>query len=83
MQKLAGLLAPRGKLYLGVPTGRDRLWFNAHRVYGAVRYPLLMKGWRMLDVFHPTAAANFTALLDSPAEGNKTVVQPWTVWQQL
>ena len=28
------LLRPGGRLYLGVPIGRDLLVYNAHRVYG-------------------------------------------------
>ncbi|CAI7880026.1 unnamed protein product [Closterium sp. NIES-53] len=51
MKKIKGLLKPGGLLFLGVPTGNDTLVFNAHRIYGPIRMPLLIAGWRLLDVF--------------------------------
>ncbi|CAI5489824.1 unnamed protein product [Closterium sp. Naga37s-1] len=48
---IKGLLKPGGLLFLGVPTGNDTLVFNAHRIYGPIRMPLLTAGWRLLDVF--------------------------------
>ncbi|GJP64350.1 hypothetical protein CLOP_g21356 [Closterium sp. NIES-67] len=51
MAKIRGLLNPGGLFLLGVPVGNDTLVFNAHRVYGPIRMPLLLKGWQMLDVF--------------------------------
>jgi len=47
MKKLMGLLRPNGKLYLGVPMGPDFTIFNAHRVYGPLRFPLLIEGWEL------------------------------------
>ncbi|GHT01777.1 hypothetical protein AGMMS50276_30550 [Synergistales bacterium] len=40
-----------GVLFLGVPLGKDCLCWNAHRIYGKHRLPLLLKGWQCLDVF--------------------------------
>jgi hypothetical protein len=40
-----------GILLLGVPLGQDCLVWNAHRIYGKYRLPLLLQGWKLLDVF--------------------------------
>ncbi|CAI6012862.1 unnamed protein product [Closterium sp. NIES-65] len=48
---IRGLLKPGGLFFLGVPVGNDTLVFNAHRVYGPIRMPLLLEGWELLDVF--------------------------------
>ncbi len=37
---------PRGTLTIGVPTGTDQLFFNAHRRYGQIRYPYLTTNWK-------------------------------------
>eukprot|EP00808_Paulinella_micropora_P004912 g72237.t1 len=40
---------PGARLVIAVPDGpRDRLVFNAHRVYGPIRYPYLVANWRQL-----------------------------------
>ena len=44
-------LADGGLLFLGVPMGQDCLVWNAHRIYGKIRLPMLLKGWRAIDVF--------------------------------
>ncbi|CAI5458418.1 unnamed protein product [Closterium sp. Yama58-4] len=49
--KIKGLLKPGGILFLGLPVGNDTLVFNAHRVYGFIRMPMMLKGWKLLDVF--------------------------------
>lgn len=43
------MVKPRGLLFLAVPIGQDRVVFNAHRVYGRVRLPLLLAGWTIID----------------------------------
>jgi len=40
-----------GFMLLGVPQGLDCLVWNAHRIYGEKRLPLLLKGWKIEDVF--------------------------------
>ena len=40
---------PGGALVLGIPTGRDRVVMNAHRIYGAVRWPLISANWMQVD----------------------------------
>ena len=40
---------PGGALALGIPTGIDYVSFNAHRVYGKVRWPLITANWIQVD----------------------------------
>lgn len=51
MQKVRTMLKSDGLLFLSVPVGEDRLFWNVHRIYGKVRLPLLINGWEMLDSF--------------------------------
>ncbi|CAI7932787.1 unnamed protein product [Closterium sp. NIES-54] len=51
MHKIKGLIKPGGLLFLGVPVGNDTLVYNSHRIYGPIRMPLLLTGWKLLDVF--------------------------------
>lgn len=44
-------LKDNGLLFLGVPLGQDALCFNAHRIYGGLRLPMLLEGWRLNDVY--------------------------------
>jgi Caenorhabditis protein of unknown function, DUF268 len=37
---------PGGFLYLGLPTGKDAIVSNWHRVYGRLRWPLVAANWR-------------------------------------
>jgi hypothetical protein len=48
MSGLRRMLKPEGLLILAVPVGRDALVWNAHRIYGRQRLPLLLQGWRLL-----------------------------------
>lgn len=45
------LLKEDGAMILAVPVGRDCLYWNAHRVYGQQRLPLLLEGWHTVDSF--------------------------------
>jgi len=38
-----------GALVLGLPTGKDRVMMNAHRVYGKFRWPLVAANWIQVD----------------------------------
>ncbi len=40
-----------GLLYWGAPVGRDALVWNAHRVYGNIRLPLIFKGFEEMEWF--------------------------------
>jgi hypothetical protein len=51
MEHMKSVVRPGGWLFLAVPVGKDTLVWNAHRVYGRIRLPLLLKGWKVLDIF--------------------------------
>lgn len=40
-----------GHMFLAVPLGKDCLCWNAHRVYGPLRFPLLVEKWHIIDSF--------------------------------
>ncbi len=40
-----------GHLILAVPVGPDALYWNAHRIYGPIRFPKLCNEWKILDSF--------------------------------
>jgi Caenorhabditis protein of unknown function, DUF268 len=49
MQKMKEILKPGGIMLFAVPTGKDAVQFNAMRVYGRLRMPLMLKGWECID----------------------------------
>lgn len=51
MRKMKSIVKPGGLLFLSVPIGADRLAFNAARVYGNLRLPLLIEGWEEIERF--------------------------------
>lgn len=51
MRSFRDLLKPGGLLLLAVPVGRDALVWNAHRIYGKTRLPMLFDGWEIVDSF--------------------------------
>ena len=52
MDALRRLLLPTsGYLFLAVPTGTDCIVWNAHRVYGPIRWPALTRQWIEVDSF--------------------------------
>lgn len=51
MKKMKSILRPNGILFLAVPIGMDTLVWNAHRIYGRLRLPLLLKDWELLEAF--------------------------------
>jgi hypothetical protein len=40
-----------GLCFLAVPMGKDQILWNAHRVYGRLRFPLLTEGWEVVESF--------------------------------
>lgn len=48
MEKTKKMLKKDGLLYLAVPVGRDHFVWNAHRIYGKIRFPLLIAGWEIV-----------------------------------
>jgi len=51
MRKMKRILKPGGLLFLALPVGKDIIVWNAHRVYGRYRLPLLLQGWKLVDSF--------------------------------
>lgn len=49
MHNFRQLLKPDGMLILAVPIGSDAVVWNAHRIYGRIRFPMLMNGWHVVD----------------------------------
>ena len=49
MWKIKEMLKPDGILILAIPVGQDAIYWNAHRVYGRARLPLLFEGWDLID----------------------------------
>eukprot|EP01041_Mallomonas_annulata_P010204 gene10204-21272_t len=49
MKKVYEILKPEGYLFFSVPIGPDILVYNLHRIYGDIRLPLLLEGWKVLD----------------------------------
>jgi SAM-dependent methyltransferase len=54
--ELARVLAPGGRLYVSVPTGRDRVCFNAHRVFSPTT---------LLSLFSPLRLESFSLVDDA------------------
>lgn len=51
MQKTKRVIKKNGLLFLAIPVGQDKLCFNAHRVYGRIRLPLMFAGWEVVRTF--------------------------------
>lgn len=51
MAKLLSLVRPGGHVAIGVPCCHDRLDWNAHRIYGPIRLPLLFAGFQILGIY--------------------------------
>lgn len=45
------LLKEGGHMILSIPVGLDVLVWNAHRIYGPLRFPLLIQEWNLIDAF--------------------------------
>ncbi len=50
------LLKESGHMILAVPIGQDVMSWNAHRIYGPIRFPKLIQGWTIQDSFGFTEA---------------------------
>lgn len=49
MDELARIVRPSGLLFLTVPVGPDAVGWNLMRRYGAIRLPLLLQGWDVVE----------------------------------
>ncbi|MEI6916447.1 MAG: DUF268 domain-containing protein, partial [Armatimonadota bacterium] len=52
MRHMRKLMKPGGKMILTLSVGRDEVFRPFHRVYGPVRLPLLLEGYKILDEFY-------------------------------
>lgn len=68
MLEMTQIVKKGGILILAVPMGVDKIVWNAHRVYGPVRYPMLIEGWKMEASFGMDASS-----LDCNKEGYQPV----------
>lgn len=51
MQKIKNRIRKKGLLFLSIPVGKDKVCYNAHRVYGRIRLPMMLEGWKLLKSF--------------------------------
>ncbi|MEO8627117.1 MAG: DUF268 domain-containing protein [Betaproteobacteria bacterium] len=61
MAMLKKMVGAEGLLLLAIPIGIDRLVFNATRVYGRVRLPILLDGWTTVQ----SAGFKYNLLFDA------------------
>jgi len=72
VQTASCIIKPGGLLYLGVPTGVDKLVWNAHRVYGLIRYPLLTANWLPVAAYLPAGKLSFKGFLNQMSVQSET-----------
>ena len=46
------MIKPDGLFFLTVPTGPDRIEWNAHRIYGPIRFPLMTANFEVVGMFN-------------------------------
>jgi hypothetical protein len=51
MKKAKEYIKKGGLMFLSIPVGPDAVFFNVHRVYGRIRLPMLLEGWKKLDAY--------------------------------
>ncbi len=56
VKRMKQLAVPGGIMLLAVPTGKDQLHWNIHRVYGRARLPLLLSSWKVEGIFGENAS---------------------------
>jgi hypothetical protein len=79
MQVVHNILKEDGLLVLGVPVGMDTLVWNAHRIYGETRLPMLLNGFDILEWF----GGDPTNVLNVPRFGGKFSPQPILVCKKI
>ena len=68
------ILKPGALLYLALPLGADKVVWNAHRIYGLWRLPLILQRWEILG------AAGFEMAMMLRNTGTDATYQPvWTL----
>lgn len=48
MAEMKTMLKKDGLLFLSVPCGKDKIVWNAHRIYGNIRLKMLFQGWEVI-----------------------------------
>ena len=66
-----------GLLFLGVPCGKDKISFNAHRIYGENRFYKLIEGFEIVGTYPP----NFDEMLKT--DTGRSAPQPIVVLRSL
>jgi hypothetical protein len=69
MSKIRTILKDEGLFFLSVPVGVDALYWNAHRIYGKLRLPLLLEHWEIIDF----AGFSHSDLMTSNSVGHQPV----------
>lgn len=49
MKSYKKIIKTGGLMFLSVPVGQDAVCWNSHRIYGRIRLPLLLDGWKILN----------------------------------
>ena len=60
IRRIRCMLKPNGILFVAFPVGKDVVYYNAHRQYGAERLPMLFDGWTVIDIIGWTPLLNMT-----------------------
>ncbi|KAF8578944.1 DUF268-domain-containing protein [Ramaria rubella] len=78
MARMLSVVKPGGFMFLGVPCCEDALYWNAHRVYGPMRFTEMFAGWRTLG------SAPRDALEGSRGGKNDWMFQPvWAIQNRM
>ncbi len=64
MQKVYCLLKEGGLVFLGLEYGNDALYWNAHRIYGKWRAPLMFSNFEFLGFYNTEAVGNSFEFLE-------------------
>lgn len=51
MKKAKTAIKKGGLMFFSVPVGKDKVVWNAHRIYGKSRLPLMLEGWSVVESF--------------------------------
>lgn len=51
MLEYKNILKEDGLMFLAVPVGEDRVYYNVHRIYGNIRFPLLVEKWTPISYY--------------------------------
>ena len=64
-------------LILSVPVGQDAVLFNAGRIYGKIRLPMLGRGFEMLNFYHTDMNIMHRQVKESKAEPIMVLKPKW------